>query len=201
MRPPELWPLHPAPAETESLSSWLRRTAASYRMYSHELLVHDLGQRGLSDAELDLNPPLHLVEELARRTGLEPHRVSAMTLAGWVPWLLDTLTAGPDTYETYVHQLSVLLPPDRRQIYARRKWVPWLQETGPQRGCQDCLNPAQRSCSSGGCRSWRAAQCTAAGSRRMKDTPLITSRGQLPTRSGWHFPSRCPLWIGAPGRA
>lgn len=139
MRPSERWPLHPAPAETESLSSWLRRLAASYKMYSYELLEHGLGHRELSDRELDLNPPMHLVEELARRTGLDRHRVSAMTLAGWVPWLFDTLTPGPDTYETYVHQLSVLLPPDRRQIYAPRKWVPWLQETGLQRGCPDCL--------------------------------------------------------------
>jgi hypothetical protein len=38
MRPPERWPLHPAPAETESLSSWLRRIAASYGMIT---LRHD----------------------------------------------------------------------------------------------------------------------------------------------------------------
>lgn len=61
MRPPERWPLHPAPAETESLSSWLRRIATSYSMYSYELLEHELGHRGLSDADLDLNPPAHLV--------------------------------------------------------------------------------------------------------------------------------------------
>ena len=41
MRPPERWPLHPAPAETESLSSWMRRIAASYSMYSYELLEHE----------------------------------------------------------------------------------------------------------------------------------------------------------------
>ena len=139
MRPPERWPLHPAPAETESLSSWLRRLAASYGMYSYELLEHGLGHRELSDPELDLDPPMQLLEEIARRTGLDPHRVNAMTMAGWMPWLFDSLVPAPDTYETYVHQLSVLLPPKRRIIYAPRKWLPWLPAAGSRRGCPDCL--------------------------------------------------------------
>ncbi|MDJ0355334.1 TniQ family protein [Paenarthrobacter sp. PH39-S1] len=82
VRPPERWPLYPAPAETESLSSWLRRIAASYGMYSFELLEHGLGHRELRDRELDLDPPTHLLEELARCTCLDHHRVSAMTTAG-----------------------------------------------------------------------------------------------------------------------
>lgn len=108
-------------------------------MYSHQLLEHGLGHRELSDAELDLNPPSHLLDELAKRTGLEQRRVSAMTMAGWVPWLFDSLTPAPDTYETYVHQLSVLLPAARRQIYTPRKWQPWLAETRVLRGCRECL--------------------------------------------------------------
>jgi hypothetical protein len=139
MRPPERWPLHPAPAETESLSSWLRRIAASYGLHSYELLEHGLGHRELSDPELDLDPPTHLLEELARRTGLDQHRVDAMTMAGWVPWLFDSLVLAPGAYETYVHQLSVLLPPKRRNIYAPRTWRPWLPGTGARRGCPDCL--------------------------------------------------------------
>lgn len=139
MRPPERWPLHPAPVETESLSSWLRRIAASYGMYSYELLEHGLGHRELSDRELDLDAPVRLLEELAKRSGLDQRRVKAMTLSGWVPWLFDSLAPAPDTYETYVHQLSVLLPPARRQIYTPRKWLPWLPETGARRGCRECL--------------------------------------------------------------
>ncbi|MCW2133461.1 TniQ protein [Arthrobacter sp. VKM Ac-2550] len=123
----------------ESLSSWLRRIAASYGMYSDALLEYGLGQRELSDPELDLNPPTDLLEELAKRTGLDQHRVNAMTMAGWVPWLFDSLIPAPGAYETYVHQLSVLLPPKRRNIYAPRKWRPWLPETGARRGCPDCL--------------------------------------------------------------
>lgn len=139
MRPPERWPLHPAPVEMESLSSWLRRIASSYDMHSYELLEHGLGQRELSDPELDLDPPRDLLEELAKRTGLDQHRVIAMTMAGWVPWLVDSLSPAPGAYETYVHQLSVLLPPKRRNIYAPQKWVPWLSVTGARRGCPDCL--------------------------------------------------------------
>ncbi|MFJ6378027.1 TniQ family protein [Pseudarthrobacter oxydans] len=139
MRPPERWPLHPAPAETESLSSWLRRIAASYSMYSYELLEHGLGQRELRDADLDLNAPPHLLDELAKRTGLDQHRVSAMTMSGWVPWLFDSLTPAPDAYETYVHQFSLLLSPGRRNVYAPPKWVPWLSKSGIARGCPDCL--------------------------------------------------------------
>lgn len=139
MRPPERWPLHPAPAETESLSSWLRRIAASYGLHSYELLEHGLGHRELSDPELDLDPPTHLLEELAKRSGLDQHRVDAMTMTGWAPWLFDSLVPAPGAYETYVHQLSVLLPPKRRKIYAPRKWLPWLPGTGVRRGCPDCL--------------------------------------------------------------
>nr|WP_225667986.1 TniQ family protein [Arthrobacter sp. 147(2020)] len=131
--------MHPAPAATESLSSWLRRTAASYGMYSHQLLEHGLGHRELNDAELDLNPPPHLLDELAKRAGLDQRRVSAMTMAAWVPWLFDSLTPVPDTYETYVHQFSLLLPPGRRIVYAPRNWVPWLSTSGIRLGCRECL--------------------------------------------------------------
>lgn len=139
MRPPERWPLHPAPAATESLSSWLRRTAASYGMYSHQLLEHGLGHRELNDAELDLNAPAHLLDELVKRCGLDHRRVHALTMAGWVPWLFDSLTPAPDTYETYVHQFSLLLPPGRRNVYAPRNWVPWLSTSGITLGCRECL--------------------------------------------------------------
>lgn len=108
-------------------------------MYSHQLLEHALGHRELSDAELDLDPPRYLLDELAKRTGLDQHRVQAMTMAGWVPWLFDSLIPAPDAYETYVHQFSVLLPPARRQIYTPRKWLPWLAETRVLRGCRECL--------------------------------------------------------------
>ncbi|WP_139186697.1 hypothetical protein [Arthrobacter crystallopoietes] len=85
---------------------------------------------------------MHLLEELAKRTGLDQHRVSAMTMAGWVPWLFDSLDLAPDAYETYVHQLSVLLPPKRRNIYTPRKWLPWLPEAGARRDARTAWSSA-----------------------------------------------------------
>jgi len=108
-------------------------------MYSHQLLEHGLGHRELNDAELDLNPPPHLLDELAKRAGLDQRRVSAMTMAAWVPWLFDSLAPEPDTYETYVHQFSLLLPPGRRIVYAPRNWVPWLSTSAITLGCRECL--------------------------------------------------------------
>lgn len=108
-------------------------------MYSYQLLEHGLGHRELSDAELDLNPQPHLLDELAKRAGLDQYRVRAMTMAAWVPWLFDSLTPAPDTYETYVHQFSLLLLPGRRIVYAPRNWVPWLSTSGIRLGCRECL--------------------------------------------------------------
>lgn len=140
MKPPERWPLHPPPAEAEALSSWLQRIASSYGLHSFELLNHDLAHPEIRDLELDLDPPPLLLKELAQRSGLSPDRLGAMTLAGWVPWLLDGLLPAADAYETYVHQFSVLLPPQQRKIYTPQKWLPWLTETRLRRACPDCLD-------------------------------------------------------------
>lgn len=139
MRPPERWPLHPPPVEAEALTSWLQRTASRYGLYSIELFDHDLGHPGVREPGLDLDPPAPLLTELAKRTGLSHHRLAAMTMAGWMPWLFDSLAPSPDGYETYVHQLSVLLPPNQRKIYTPGRWLPWLTESGTRRGCPDCL--------------------------------------------------------------
>lgn len=83
------WPLHPAPKEGEALSSWLNRVAACYQMDVHELLAHDLGHSQLDD--LDTAPSLSLLTALCQRSGVELERLRSMSLAGWVPWLLDSL--------------------------------------------------------------------------------------------------------------
>ncbi|WP_364746451.1 TniQ family protein [Arthrobacter sp. LAR12-1-1.1] len=55
--PPPRWPLHPAPAEAEALSSWLNRLAGTYRMDTSALLEHGLGHGRIQDRQLDENPP------------------------------------------------------------------------------------------------------------------------------------------------
>lgn len=139
MRPPERWPLHPAPVQGEALSSWLQRIASRYRMRSVDLLDQELGQPEVHLAELDLDPPLSLIRELAKRTGIPEQQLKSMTIAGYVPWLLDHLTPSPHAYEVYAHQLSVLLPPNQRKIYGPSKWLPWIPKNQVRRGCPDCL--------------------------------------------------------------
>ncbi|WP_427136704.1 TniQ family protein [Pseudarthrobacter sp. S9] len=137
--PTPRWPLHPAPAEAEALSSWLNRLACTYRMDTSALLEHGLGQGRIQDRHLDENPPATLLTELARCSGVGRDRLGAMSLAGWIPWLFDSLEPDPEAYKTYVHQFSMLLPPGRRTIYSPPRWLPWIPEHGPRKACPDCL--------------------------------------------------------------
>jgi hypothetical protein len=116
--PPRRWPLHPPPGAIESLSSWLARIADQYSMLPEELITHNLGIPGMPmPPDLDRDPPAALLEALAARTGTGLARLSRMTLAGWVPWLTDTLTVTAENdhdqelFDTYVRQQSVLLEP------------------------------------------------------------------------------------------
>jgi hypothetical protein len=100
----------------ESLSSWLERTARLYRMNVKNLLIDAVGpDSSLLMWELDSNPPDTVLSALAERSGLDLARLRAMTLAGWMPWLLDKTWARSDDpqqiFDTYVRQNSVLLAP------------------------------------------------------------------------------------------
>ena len=118
MKPAPRWPLHPAPKEGEALSSWLNRVATCYQMDVHELLVHDLGHSHLDD--LDTAPPSSLLAALARRSGVAFERLREMSLAGWLPWLLDSLDDSvPAALETYAFQCSVLLPKRKARSLTR----------------------------------------------------------------------------------
>src|SRR5712671_4884500 len=107
------WPLHPQPQPDESLSSWVFRLAREYEM-TWEAFFHDaLGADILTDALLDRQPPVSLIQDLAMRTGVPPKRIWAMTLTGYVPWLIDTLNTDDATcLSTYATQYQTLL---RRQ--------------------------------------------------------------------------------------
>lgn len=130
MRPTERWPIHPPPRRGERLSSWLYRTATVYQLTVVELLEHDLGARPEVAGILDVDPPAELVTAIARRSGLDHGRVWRMSVAGHIPWLLDSLDPHANDFDTYVRQLSILLPTHRRGSGARRRpgpgWRPWL---------------------------------------------------------------------------
>ncbi len=139
MKPAPRWPLHPAPKEGEALSSWLNRVAASYQMDMHELLEHDLGHGKVDD--LDTAPPIPLLAMLMQRSGIELDRLRCMSIAGWVPWLLDSLDDSmPSALETYVFQLSMLLPKRGRKTRSITRWRAWLPSQPIQRACPLCLN-------------------------------------------------------------
>jgi len=133
--PPRRWPLHPQPGPLESLSSWLERTARLYGLTVKDLLACNLGQPGITAPEIvDRDPPAEMLAVLAERTGTNLAQLRAMTLAGWVPWLLDTHTRPrepQEAFDTYVRQHSVLLAPgeagrDQVQVSGRRGWSgPW----------------------------------------------------------------------------
>ncbi|WP_181762834.1 TniQ family protein [Rhodococcus spelaei] len=144
MTPPARWPIHPALLDGEALSSWLHRTAAAYELTLPGLLEHDLGHHRITDAGLDSDPPPDLLESLSGRSGVEPDRLRRMSLAGLVPWLLDSLDPCSCSFETYTRQFSVLLPTDRRPSRTPPPgWRPWLPPGRPvQRACRRCLDDA-----------------------------------------------------------
>lgn len=144
------WPLHPQPEAGEALSSWLIRVADAYGMTPGQLVRHNLGpasfelrEQNLSD--LDMEPPPGMLEALHERTGVPRDQLASMTIAGWVPWLLDTLdpTQGTAAFETNVQQDSVILPPGRaikRDLPIWRAWLP--DRPMMRRACPRCIEDA-----------------------------------------------------------
>jgi hypothetical protein len=116
------------------------RLAVTYRMSEQELLRHNLGARfeisprSLDDA-LDLDPPGWVLAALSQRTGNAVADLRRMTIAGWVPWLLDDLRPDPDAtaFTTYVRQHSVLLPHGRSPVRQILGWRAWLPSARPER--------------------------------------------------------------------
>lgn len=164
MRPPSRWPLHPVPREAEALSSWLHRIADGYAMTVAQLLAHGLGEDPTLQDGLDLDPPARLLLALAERTGIEPARLPVMSLAGWTPWLLDSLEPRPESFQTYVRQFSVLLPPGKRSTRRVGPWRAWIPDQPVRRACPVCEGdphrqgllltwqlPLQLSCPEHGC--------------------------------------------------
>ena len=96
------WPLHSPPRNDEALWSWVHRLAALYDMEVEELVRHDLTPPGApmpgKIRSLDLEAPSELISTLAERTGVPEKHVRRMTVAGWVPWILDSLQPEPTEY-------------------------------------------------------------------------------------------------------
>lgn len=146
------------------MSSWLGRVAGRYGMDLRDLVRHDLGHTEAMD--LDMAPPESLLSEITRRSGVAMDRLRGMSLAGWVPWVLDDLDDRiPDAFETYARQCSVLLPPRARRAVSVTRWRAWLPIVPSHQFCPDCLDdpagqavllawkmPLMLSCPLHGCR-------------------------------------------------
>jgi hypothetical protein len=110
-----------------------------------DILEHDLGHGQVDD--LDTAPPLSLLTVLSQRSGIELDRLRGMSVAGWVPWLLDSLDDRlPVALETYAFQFSVLLPKRTRKTRSITSWRAWLPSQPIRRACPLCLNdPANQA--------------------------------------------------------
>ncbi|WP_370874021.1 TniQ family protein [Arthrobacter bambusae] len=82
---------------------------------------------------------LELIPGLADRTGAAPSRLRQMSVAGWVPWLLDDMDPVPDGFAAYTRQLSVLRPAGKKKARLVPSWRPWLSDRLPARGCPECV--------------------------------------------------------------
>jgi hypothetical protein len=109
-----------------------------------QLLEHGLGQDPKIERDLDLDPPLGLLHTLEQRTGITTERAAQMRLAGWTPWLLDSLQPRADAFETYVRQFSVLLKPGRRSKRRAGDWTAWLSADRTRRSCPRCVSEPDR---------------------------------------------------------
>lgn len=102
------------------------------------LLVYEWGQGQLLD--IDILPPIGFLELIAQRSGVALERLRLMTMSGWVPWLLDSLDPDPDSFDSYIHQMSVLFPHPKHQHRLIPRWRAWLPKQTLQRACPSCLN-------------------------------------------------------------
>jgi TniQ protein len=141
----------PVPGPAEALSSWLDRTARLYGLRPQTCCAIISGSAaftlaGRGDLDLDWDPPREILAALGERTGLQLHELVPMTMAGWVPGLIDTLdpAAGQETFDTYVRQRSVLLRPGETGRNQVSRWLPWVPTQPVRLACPACAADPRR---------------------------------------------------------
>jgi hypothetical protein len=139
------WPLHPPPYPGEALSSWLTRIARALAIPPALLLRHNaaIHQKTATGYHLDFDPPEPMIRSLAESTGQEFNAVCRLTARGYVPSMLDSLDATPNSVAKYTHGLAILLPIGHRP--ARHPPVlPWYSSRRFRQphGCRNCLAEA-----------------------------------------------------------
>lgn len=122
------------------------RIASLYVMQPEELLLHEFGinleRHNLYS--IDLNPPLHLLNQLSERTGMEFNAIRALTAQSYVPLLIDELESNEaNAYSEYISQFPVF--PYKMQNMNKRNynsWVPWfnINRFATIQGGKTCLS-------------------------------------------------------------
>ncbi len=146
---PPRWPLHPPPSEGEALSSWLTRIAAAHHISLEELLGNNLGNYTFDvvdsthrdiDIGIDIDPPVALLVALQERMGFHRGELHRMTVAGHMPWLLDTLEPSDDAnaFMIYARQHQVLIAHPERPSPPTQGWRAWLPRALLNRACRAC---------------------------------------------------------------
>ncbi|MBT2556080.1 TniQ family protein [Arthrobacter sp. ISL-5] len=90
MTGPRRWPVHPAPIDGETFSSWLHRIADCYST-DLNVLADDLGftLAWRPPEDIDVAATSGMIDVLTERTGVTPDQLEQMGAAGWVPWRLN----------------------------------------------------------------------------------------------------------------
>lgn len=122
-------------------------------MQVSELLGHNLGLVDLQlPAQLDRDPPAAMLAALADRTGVDLAQIRMTTLAGWVPWLFDSLTAdqhrAQEVFDCYVQDNPVLLAPGsagQHRVHRWKAWrAVWMPTSALDRVCPRCASDPER---------------------------------------------------------
>ncbi|MGV1861856.1 TniQ family protein [Rhizobium rhizogenes] len=138
-------PIHPRPLPHEALSSWIDRLAGAYGLAPWTFMERSFGF-SLPDDELNLAPPAGLLLTISERTGVSTEKLHAMTLAGYAPLLIDSVTPTEGLFETYVTQFPSLAPAEKRfsrPIFRldQQRWLPWIAENKREQLplCRQCV--------------------------------------------------------------
>ncbi|WEX12208.1 TniQ family protein [Chelativorans sp. AA-79] len=194
-------PIHPQPLPLEALSSWLWRLADAYDMGAGEFAEAALRIKRLDIRLVDFWPSAALIRKLAERTGVASGRIRAMTMAAYVPYLLDRLAPQNDIFPSYCCQFGAFENPALRVRPVRDAWwLPWLSGDlagGKMIGCIDCL---RRDRQRFGRLHWRAnwmASCPEHGVLLQAASPAEQSEYPVPQEAAAELASLDGLTLQA----
>ncbi|MBO6727994.1 MAG: TniQ family protein [Rhizobiaceae bacterium] len=180
-------PVHPQPLPQEALSSWLWRLADAYDMGAGEFVEAALGIERPDIELVDFWPSASLIQKLAERSGVAAGRIRAMTMAAYVPYLVDSLAPRGDIFPAYCCQFGAFENPALRVRPVRAAWwLPWISgdlADGKMIGCVDCLRSDRQRF---GRLHWRAnwmASCPKHGVLLQAASPAEQSEYPAPKES------------------